>query len=91
MDWYWLKLIIFLDKILDKFFKSNNSTVKITIEIRVFIFKNKGKRMSQLEYSWIIRSLMYVMNYIRSNIVYSISKLSRFTINMNKNRSLDNN
>jgi len=91
MDWYWLKLIIFLDKILNKFFKSNNSTVKITIEIRVFIFKNKGKRMSQLEYSWIIRSLMYVMNYIRSNIVYSISKLSRFTINMNKNRSLDNN
>ena len=41
----------YLDKILDKFSKSNNSIDKTTIDTRVFIFKNKGERMSQLEYS----------------------------------------
>jgi hypothetical protein len=45
--------------------------------------KNRGKRINQLKYSWIIESLMYVMNYTRPYVAYSTSKLSRFTSNPN--------
>jgi hypothetical protein len=45
--------------------------------------KNSGKRINQLKYSWIIGSLMYVMNHTRLDVAYSISKLSRFTSNPN--------
>jgi hypothetical protein len=43
------------------------------------MYKNKGKEINQLEYSWIISSIIYVINCTRSNIAYSITKLSRFT------------
>ncbi|KAL8089189.1 hypothetical protein AgCh_038826 [Apium graveolens] len=41
----------------------------------------KGVVISQLEYSRIIGSLMYLMSCTRPDIAYSISKLSRFTSN----------
>uniref|UniRef100_A0A2N9F9L9 Integrase catalytic domain-containing protein n=1 Tax=Fagus sylvatica TaxID=28930 RepID=A0A2N9F9L9_FAGSY len=41
----------------------------------------KGMDISQLEYSQIIGSLMYIMNCTRPDIAYSVSKLSRYTSN----------
>ena len=35
----------------------------------------------QLEYSQIIKSLMYLMNYTRPNLSYVVSKLRRYTSN----------
>jgi len=43
--------------------------------------KNSNKRINQLEYFWIIRSLIYIMKYTRFGIIYSVSKLSRFISN----------
>ncbi|KAL5803048.1 hypothetical protein ACOSQ4_031353 [Xanthoceras sorbifolium] len=43
--------------------------------------KNKGKSISQLEYSRVIGSLMYLMNCTRPDIAYAVSKLSRYTSN----------
>ena len=40
--------------------------------------------MSQSEYAKIICSAMYLMNYIRPDIAYAVSRLSRHTHNPNK-------
>jgi hypothetical protein len=47
--------------------------------------KNKGKGINQFKYSWIIESLMFIINCIKPEIVYSVSKLSKFTINLSMN------
>jgi len=73
----------YVEKILENFSKNNNNTIKTLIDISVYLSKNSGKRINQLKYSWIIGSLMYVMNHTRLDVAYSISKLSRFTSNPN--------
>ena len=40
--------------------------------------KNTETGVHQLEYSQIIRSLMYLMNCTKPDIVYAVSKLSRY-------------
>jgi hypothetical protein len=66
---------------LDKFFKADNSIIQTSMDISVYLSKNKSKGIDQLRYSRIIKSLMYVINCIRPDISYSISKLSRFLSN----------
>jgi hypothetical protein len=44
---------------------------------KVCTSKNKGKGINQFEYSWIIESLMFIMNCIKPE-----SKMSKFTINL---------
>ena len=46
------------------------------MDIGVYLSKNKGNRIDQLKYSWIIKSLIYVMNCTRPDIAYSVSKQS---------------
>jgi hypothetical protein len=66
----------YVEKVLNRFSKGDHSTVKIPIDIGVHMSKNRGKGINSLEYSWIIKSLVYVMNCIRLVIVYSICKLN---------------
>ena len=47
----------------------------------IHLRKNKGTRVRQLEYSQIIKSLIYLMNCNRPDIAYVVSKLSRYTSN----------
>jgi hypothetical protein len=75
----------YVKKILEKFSKDDNSTVKTSIDISIHLFKNRSKGINQLEYSQIIRWLMYVITYIRPDIAYLVSKLSTFTSNSNMN------
>ena len=37
----------YVEKILEKFFRDDTSTIKIPIDISVYMFKNKGKRINQ--------------------------------------------
>jgi hypothetical protein len=46
-----------------------NITVKIPIDTSVNLSKNREKKVKQLEYSLIIRSLIYIINCIRFNIL----------------------
>ena len=55
------------------------------VDINLHLFKNKGEGMSQLEYSRIIGSLMYLMSCTRPDIAYAVSRLSRYTSNPGDN------
>jgi len=46
--------------------------------------KNTGKPVSQLEYSQLISSLLYLSNMTRLDITYVISRLNRYTSNPNR-------
>ena len=71
----------YIKKDLEKFKKYNDSPVRTPVDVNLHLTKNKGQGTSQLEYLRIIGSLVYIMNCIRPNIAYSVSKLSRYTSN----------
>ena len=49
----------------------------------IHLHKNIGTATRRLEYSQIIESLMYLMNCTRPDISYAVSKLNRYTSNLN--------
>ena len=71
----------YVKKVLAIFKKCDNSLLRTLIDVNLHLTKNKGQDISQLEYSRIIGTLMYIMNCTRPNIAYSVSKLSRHTSN----------
>ena len=71
----------YVDKILERFLKDDTEKARTPVDMTLHLSKNKGEGVSQLEYSRIIGSLMYLMSCTRPDIAYSISKLSRFTSN----------
>ena len=72
----------YIEKLLDKFNKDESNIARTPVDINLHLSKNIGQSISQLEYSRIIGSLMYVMNCTRPDIAYSVSKLSRYTSNL---------
>ena len=74
-----------MDKILNKFSKDDYGVVRTPLDVNLHMSKNKGESVSQLEYSRVIGSLMYLMSCTRPDIAYTISKLSRHTSNPNDN------
>ena len=71
----------YIKKVLEKFKKYDDSPMRTPVDVNLHLTKNKGQGISQLEYSRIIGSLMYIMNCTRPNIAYAVSKLSRYTSN----------
>ena len=71
----------YVDKILDKFNKDDSGVARIPIDNGLHLSKNKSESISQLEYSRVIGSLMYLMSCTRPDIAYVISKLSKYTSN----------
>jgi hypothetical protein len=51
------------------------------MDISMHISKNKSEEIHQLGYFAKIESLMYIMNYTRSNIASLVGKLNGFTNN----------
>ena len=49
--------------------------------LHIYLHKNTGTKIRQLEYSQIIENLIYLMNCTRLDIAYVVSKLSRYTSN----------
>ena len=52
----------FVDKILEKFNKNDSGVARIPLDNNLHLSKNKGKSISQIEYSTVIESLMYLMS-----------------------------
>ena len=71
----------YVDNILRKFDKDNSGIVKTQIDLTLRLSKNKGESVSQVAYSRVIGSLMYLMSCTRPDIAYAVSKLSRYTSN----------
>ncbi|XP_073133324.1 uncharacterized protein [Henckelia pumila] len=72
----------YVDKILEKFNKDDSALARTLIDTSQHLSNNRGQSISQLEYSRIIGSLMYLMSCTRPDIAYAVSKLSRFTSNL---------
>lgn len=69
----------YIEKILGKYIKDDMNITRTPVAISLYLSKNKDDAVSQLKYSKIIRSLMYLMNCIRPDIAYVVSKLSMYT------------
>ena len=71
----------YVDTILGKFDKDNSSIARTLVDVTLHFFKNKAESISQVEYSRVIGSLMYLVSCTRLYIAYAINKLSRYTSN----------
>ena len=71
-----------MDKILEKFNKDDSGVSRTPIDMSQHLHKNKGESISQVEYSRVIGSLMYLMSCTRPDIAYTVSRLSRYTSNL---------
>ena len=75
----------YVDNIFGKFDKDNSGIARTEVDVTLHLSKNKGETVSQVEYSRVIGSLMYLMSCTRLDIAYSISKLSSYTSNPRAN------
>ena len=71
----------YIKKVLEKFGRYDDIPVRTPVDVNLHLTKNKGNDISQLEYSRMIGSVMYIMNCTRPDIAYSVSKLRRYTRN----------
>lgn len=70
-----------VEKVLSRFGYSGCAPSPTTYDPSKMLQKNKGATRDQLRYSQIIGSLMYLASALRPNIVFAVSKLSRFVSN----------
>ena len=71
----------YVDNILEKFDKDNSRIAKTPVDVSLHLSKNKGESISQVEYSRVIGSLIYLTSCTRLDISYLVSKLSSYTSN----------
>ena len=71
----------YVDKILEKFNKNDSGVYKTLVDVNLNLSKNKSENFSQLNYSRVIGSLMYLISCTKLDIAYVVSKLSRYTSN----------
>ena len=71
----------YVNNILEKFDKDKSSIAKTPEDVTLHFSKNKAESISQVEYSKVIGSLIYLMSCTRPNIAYAVNKLSRYTSN----------
>lgn len=68
-----------VERVFKRFNLYEESPVKKSILIlSLHLVQNKGKSVSQLKYSQVIENLMYIINYTRLDIAYTVNKRSRF-------------
>ena len=68
----------YVDNILGKFDKDNSSIARTPVDVTLHLSKNKKESVSQVEYSRVISSLMYLISCTRLDIVYVVNRLSRY-------------
>jgi hypothetical protein len=71
----------YVEKILSHFGYKYNKPSPTPYDLSLVLQKNKRIGRDQLRYSQIIRSLIYLASATRPNILFAMSKLSRFTSN----------
>nr|GEZ14322.1 zinc finger, CCHC-type [Tanacetum cinerariifolium] len=71
----------YIKKTLKKFGHYDDRPVVTPFDTKVQLKKNKRQSVSQLHYTQVLRSLMYIMNCTRPDLAYSVSRLSRYSHN----------
>ena len=71
----------YVDKIFEKFNKDDSGVARMSLDNSLHLSKNRGEGISQVEYSRVIGSLMYLMSCTRPDIAYTVSTLSRYMSN----------
>ncbi|XP_074287948.1 secreted RxLR effector protein 161-like [Silene latifolia] len=74
----------YVEKIRKKFDCFDCAPVKTPYDPSIHLKKNEGISVNQEEYAKIIGSVMFLMNYTRPDIVYTVSRLSRYTHSPNQ-------
>ncbi|KAI3677608.1 hypothetical protein L6452_36874 [Arctium lappa] len=74
----------YVEKVLRKFGHYDDKPVVTPFDPSSQLKKNQGDSVAQLEYTQVLGSLMYIMNCTRLDIVYSVSRLSRYSHNPGK-------
>ncbi|KAK4409383.1 hypothetical protein Sango_0011300 [Sesamum angolense] len=70
----------YVEKINEKFGYQNSRIAKTPYDSSIALFKNEsGVSVAQLRYSQIIESLQYLANGTRPDILFSVSKLAKYT------------
>ena len=82
---YILSQAHYVEKILEKYNKGDLNVVRTPVDLTLHLSKNTGSSISQLEYSRIIGSLMYLTNCTRPDIAQAVNRLSRYTSNPGHN------
>ena len=67
----------YVDNICGKFDKDRYGIAKTPVDVTLHFSKNKAESVSQVEYSKVIGSLMYLMSCTKPNIAYAVNKLRR--------------
>ena len=73
----------YVEKLLKRFDSFNVDHVRTPYDSSIHLKKNKSDPVCQSEYARIIGSVMFLMNYTRPDIAYSVSRLSRYNHNPN--------
>ena len=71
----------YVDNILGKFDMEGYGIVRTSVDMNLHLSKNKGESVSQLEYSRIIGSQMYLTSCTRPDLAYVVHKLSMYMSN----------
>ena len=71
----------YVEKVLNRFGYSDCKPVSTLFDASVILRKNERIMRDQLRYSQIIGSLMYLASATRPDILFDVSKLSRFISN----------
>ena len=71
----------YVDKILGKFNNDDSAVARTPLDVSLHLSKNRGEGISQVEYSRVIGSLMYLSSCTRPDIACTVNKLSRYTSN----------
>ncbi|GJZ23366.1 pol polyprotein [Tanacetum coccineum] len=71
-------------KTLKKFEHYDDRPVVTPFDPKVQLKMNKGQSVSQLHYTQVLGSLMYIINCTRPDLAYSVSRLSRYSHNPGK-------
>lgn len=83
-DGYSLTQSHYVEKVLKRFGHFDDKPVVTPFDPTCKLSKNEGESVSQLEYTQIVGSLMYIMNCTRPDLAYSLSRLSRYSSNPNR-------
>ena len=76
-----LSLAHSIERMIHKFDFYNSKPISTRYDSSIALKKNMSQPVSQLKYSQLIGSLLYIFNRTRPDISYAVGRLSRYTSN----------